>query len=211
MFSQYLVSIEMQILTRNNNFAAGCWLEFLEEIKENYINEGGNLICTIIERELNSLPRGLFFLPPEKSEPLTYSYLPQTSVCRTFVEHLQKQLKSNDKNIPSHVTEIIRVLSEDYTKLLPPLNWEFLSRFIGRGSDCNRHTLGLLIKQAQQSKSAKQMIESYLSAIDWSCEKVKCISFYVMGHSFSCYYYYYFQNFTSYCSWMKLPSCTRRL
>lgn len=144
-------------------------MQFLEQINESFLKEGSTLIKGLVEKELNSLPRGLFYWPAGKSEPLNYSYLSQRSICRVLVERLLSA--KNITNPPRYLKEIFSILSHNYEKAMPPLDWCFLTAYMNFDSEYLYYTISILAKQGSLSRSAKLMLENYLTTSEWNIEK----------------------------------------
>lgn len=136
-------------------------MEFLKKIDPALQNEAQELIISHIEKELQSLPRGIFYLYPGKAEPMNYANLPQWSIIRTLTDHLRKYSDSNSTDSSTLIKNILKILSYEYSKLLPPLNWSFLEN-IQNNNFYIQESLALSAKQAPSSSSAKFLTEEYV-------------------------------------------------
>lgn len=144
----------------------------LKKINKKFVAEGGLLVYSVLKREIDSFPRSIFFSPPEKPEPLNYSYLPTRSICRALVNDLLQQSKTNSSSPPSYMKEVIHILSLDISRSLPPLNWQFILYFMNFDSEYLFNSLALFLGQ-EASRSAKTLLNNYLNKIYWNNDKVR--------------------------------------
>lgn len=120
----------------------------------------------LIERELRGYRSGVYQHDP-RMEPTSYSHLHCTSVVRGLMESFRKQATSPSYDFPESVLlSILRTLSGDYPKPLPPIDLCFLPEVFHRGSEWKRGCLTLAARQAQVSLSARRILENYLQGID---------------------------------------------
>ena len=146
-----------------------CWLQFLEKINPDVMKEASKFVISLIEKELEAFPRGIFYLYPGKAEPSNYSNLPHRSICRGFVDYLKRYSESEEN--PALIKNVLTILGHKYSKLLPPLNWNFLGNF-QNDENYSKECLTLTAKQGESSPSAKYLAESYVKNFSPKIEEV---------------------------------------
>lgn len=140
--------------------AGECWIRLIKIIDSEAKDAAIDMISSLIEEELSELPRRFFYHPGETAEPNNYTHLPHNSVCRALVACIKDFIKTEDENIP--VADILKILSSDYSKCLPLLDWSFLKSLFTLNEDYKIDCLKILAKQSSISKASRKEFESYI-------------------------------------------------
>lgn len=106
-------------------------------------------------------------------EPVNYSYLPTDSLIRGLTSYIKENL-SKWKGGPYHnvYLECLRVLSTEYSKPLPPLDWCFLQE-IFHESEGRNYCIDLGSHQVILSGTARRFIVNYIEAMTENCNEVR--------------------------------------
>ncbi|XP_052743774.1 focadhesin isoform X2 [Bicyclus anynana] len=148
------------------------WPELFRYTNQAALNGVHQLVTKLMEREIRAYRSGVYQV--EAREPQSVGYLPVASVVRGMMECFRKQVTSPSYEYPESVLlAILEVLTEDYPKPLPPLDFCFLHEVFHRGALWKAGCVKLAARQAHTSVSAKRLIENFLQGIgSYSSENV---------------------------------------
>ncbi|KAF9410618.1 hypothetical protein HW555_010348 [Spodoptera exigua] len=123
------------------------------------------LASRLLDRELRAYRSGHYALDA-RLEPATLNHLQPTSLARGLVECFRKQAISPSYEFPDVVLlSMLRALTAEYPKPLPPFDLCFLPEVFHRGTDWRRGCVTLAARQAQVSQSARRILENYLQGV----------------------------------------------
>ena len=127
------------------------------------------LVATLVQEELNNLPRGVYHLSQAMKNKLeehpNYNFLPETSILRAIIGHFLTPYRPFDLD-----KSLLEILANLENRPLPPFDWRLLpTSKLMNNSTTKCHLIEVLAKQALNSSSAKFILEEYLRT--WSsCE-----------------------------------------
>jgi len=152
-----------------------CWIQLLQNVNSETLDAAGDMLAEWLSVELTSYHSGTYRTAAARGEPDNYSYLHHRSICRGITEYLQRLSQGNLE--PSKIPvarQCLRILSHNFPRILPPLNWTFLQQFLQEPDLCY-YSLIIASKQASSSESGRRVIEMYLNSFDPSTENVSGI------------------------------------
>ena len=152
-----------------------CWIQLLQNMNSETLDAAGDMLAEWLSVELTSYHSSTYRTAAARGEPDNYSYLQHRSICRGITEYLQRlsQGTLEPSKIPV-ARQILRILSHNFPRILPPLNWTFLQQFLQQPDLCY-YSLIIALKQASSSESGRRVIEMYLNSFDPSTENVSGI------------------------------------
>jgi hypothetical protein len=152
-----------------------CWIQLLQNMNLETLDAAGDLLTEWLRVELTLYQSGIYRTATARGEPASYSYLHHRSICRGIAEYLQRlsQGTLEPSKIPV-ARQCLRILSHNFRKTLPPLNWTFLQQFLQEPDLCH-YSLITASKQASSSESGRIVVETYLNSFDPSTENVRGI------------------------------------
>lgn len=153
-----------------------CWIQLLQNVNSETLDAAGDMLAEWLRVELTLYRSGIYKTAAAR-EPDNYSYLHHRSICRGITEYLRRlsQGTLEPSKIPV-ARQCLRILSYNFPKTLPPLNWTFLQQFLQEPDLCH-YSLIIASKQASSSGSGRTVIETYLNSFDPSTENVSGIVF----------------------------------
>ncbi|XP_032674486.1 focadhesin-like [Odontomachus brunneus] len=137
-----------------------CWIQMLKNINRSILTMAGDLLISYIEEELGTYKSQIYNWP--QGEPCNFKYLPERSVIRAVGEHLRRSNPS-DPSEQRIVVECMRIFTHKYTKPLPNVQWEFLSKAMQISEVAKEYGLSIASRHSYISSSAKLLVENCLS------------------------------------------------
>ncbi|KAJ8977316.1 hypothetical protein NQ317_009334 [Molorchus minor] len=135
------------------------WIKFLQE--NNASAAASNFIIKMISIEVKNYLKYVYQVKGSK-EPLNYGYLPTHSIVRGLGDFVRTQWK---KIIHDAVyIECLKILSKEYSKPLPPLDWCFLQELIHEPR-LKGYCIDIACHQAILSGTARRLAENYIVAV----------------------------------------------
>jgi hypothetical protein len=150
----------------------------LQNLNPSTLDAAGDMLAKWLSAELTLFRSGINRTASAQGEPPNYSFLHHRSICRGIIGYLQRL--SQGVLEPSEIPvarQCIRILSHNFPKTLPPLNWTFLQQFL-QDPELHHYSLTIATTQASTSESARRVIEKYLNNFDPSIENVSKIVYF---------------------------------
>ncbi|XP_023716355.1 focadhesin isoform X3 [Cryptotermes secundus] len=153
-----------------------CWIQMLQNLEPSALDAAGDMLAEWLSVELTFFRSGINRTAGARGEPPNYSCLHHHSICRAIIDYLQRssQITPEPSKIPV-ARQCLRILSHNFPRTLPPLNWTFLQEFL-QEPELRYYSLTIATVQASTSESARRVIEKYLNTFDPSTENEKIIS-----------------------------------
>ncbi|GLV43443.1 uncharacterized protein CBL_03985 [Carabus blaptoides fortunei] len=150
-----------------------CWVQMLQNINHDALEEAGNLLIKWTRSEIATFDRGIYSLTGSKIEPANYDYLPNKSIVRGLANSLRLATVSQSQTEFHEfaICQCLRVLGEQYSKPLPPVNWVFLQELLHLSPEIARFTINLACKLVLISGSARRLMENFISSFQPNMEK----------------------------------------
>lgn len=151
-----------------------CWVQVLDKINQNAIEDTIKFITHLIENEIQQYRSGVYHLPEGRSEPSDLSQLHAQSPLRAIVKYCiqtghQQTTYSNSITL---MLNCLRCISWKFSKPIPPVNCHFLTKYItdldenssgdAYSFELKRASLTIASNQIEHSGSARDLIENYL-------------------------------------------------
>lgn len=149
----------------------------LQNLKPSALDAAGDMLAEWLSVELTFFRSGINQTAGARGEPPNYSCLHHRSICRGIIDYLQRSSQGTQE--PSKIPvarQCLRILSHNFPRTLPPLNWTFLQEFL-QEPELHHYSLTIAAAQASTSESARRVIEKYLNNFDPSTENVSTIVF----------------------------------
>lgn len=149
----------------------------LQNLKSDTLDAAGDMLAEWLSVELTLYRSGINRTAGARGEPPNYSCLHHRSICRGIIDYLQRSSQGTPEPSKIPVTrQCLRILSHNFPRALPPLNWSFLQEFL-QEPELHYYSLTITTVQASTSESARRVIEKYLNNFDPSTENVSTILF----------------------------------
>lgn len=152
-----------------------CWIQFLDKINQNAIENAIELVSHLIEMEISQFRSGVYMLPEGRAEPNNLSQLHPQSQLRAIIKFCTQSTHqhSSYSNTSLLTLHCLRCISKKFTKPIPPVNCFFLIKFInvdttedeeriGLAFELKKTSLTIAANQIEHSGSARDLIENYL-------------------------------------------------
>jgi hypothetical protein len=144
----------------------------LQNLMPGALDAAGDMLAEWLSAELTLFRSGINRTAAARGEPPNYSFLHHRSICRGIIGYLQKSSQGIPGPSEILVTrQCLRILSHNFPRNLPPLNWTFLQEFL-QEPDLHHYTLTIATTQAPSSDSARGVIEKYLNSFVPNTENV---------------------------------------
>ncbi|KAG5678680.1 hypothetical protein PVAND_008331 [Polypedilum vanderplanki] len=146
-----------------------CYVQLLTKIDVNARKTAGELISHYIKQEIAEYRSGNYIVKEGQAEPVNYKNLPKQSIVKALTHFIIQQAttKKEEKIVNSEiVAEALHILSQKYSRPLPPLNWSFLHELIHKGLNIKEKCIAVAAKQAVISGTAKRLIDNFLVSIN---------------------------------------------
>lgn len=137
-----------------------CWIQMLRNVNRSILTVAGDLLISYIEEELGTYRSQIYNW--SQGEPINFKYLPERSVIRAVGEHLRR-CNYEDPNEQRIIVECMRIFAHKYTKLLPNVQWEFLTNIMPISEAAKEYGLSIVSRHSYISQSAKLLVENCLS------------------------------------------------
>jgi hypothetical protein len=153
-----------------------CYVQLLTKVDAAAREAAGELLSHFIRQEISEYRSGNYIVKEGQSEPTNYKSFPKQSIVKALVHFLVQQATTTQeqKLVDELITaEALRVLAQNYSRPLPPLNWSFLHELIRKGStpQIKQKCIAVAAKQAVISGTAKRLIDNFLININEKCEE----------------------------------------
>lgn len=154
-----------------------CWIQMLQNLNPSTLDAAGDMLAEWLSAELTLFRSGINRTAAAQGEPSSYSSLHHRSICRGIIGYLQRlsQRVLEPSEIPV-ARQCLRILSHNFPRTLPPLNWTFLQEFL-QELELHHYSLTIATTQAATSESARRVVEKYLNNFDPRTENVSKISY----------------------------------
>ncbi|CAO1321037.1 unnamed protein product [Diamesa hyperborea] len=146
-----------------------CFVQLICKLDSCYLDHVGDLLINYISTEINEFRSGTYIVPEKQSEPMNWKKLSKKSILKAVVHFVILQATtSKTENLvdQSKVVCCLRILSHNYSRPLPPLNWCFLHELIHKTPEMKRHCVKIAAKQSVISGTAKRLIENFLLNVE---------------------------------------------
>ncbi|XP_014484720.1 PREDICTED: focadhesin isoform X2 [Dinoponera quadriceps] len=137
-----------------------CWIQMLKNVNRSILPVAGDLLISYIEEELGTYKSQIYNW--SQGEPCNFKYLPERSVIRAVGEHLRRS-DPTDPNEQRVILECMRIFAHKYTKLLPNVKWDFLSKTMQISETAKEYGLFIVSRHSYISLSAKLLVENCMS------------------------------------------------
>ncbi|CAG9821372.1 unnamed protein product, partial [Phaedon cochleariae] len=143
------------------------WINFL--IRKGASTSAVNFIVKMISIEIDGYLKYVYQVKGPK-EPLNYGYLPTHSILRGVGEFVKTWVYKSRGSIHDMLyIECLNILSKQYSKPLPPLDWCFLQELM-HDSKTKKYCIDIASHQVVLSGSARRLMENYIIAITENCQ-----------------------------------------
>ncbi|KAK7868003.1 hypothetical protein R5R35_010177 [Gryllus longicercus] len=132
-----------------------CWVQMLLKLKPEFLKSAGDMLGHWLSCEVVG-----FHYITGRAEPSCYSHLLPQCICRGLVNYLNRTYNPDEMLV---VRECLRILSQDFKKPLPPLNWIFLSPLL-EVPELQEYGIALAAKQ-NTSPSARKVLEDFINSL----------------------------------------------
>lgn len=122
------------------------------------------LLVKIVSDEISGYRKATYASQRGGGEPENLNYLPERSTVRALGNHLRRHVLSWQSDKSTYLA-CLRVLSREYAKPLPPLNWCFLQELIHDDPETRSCCVRIAAKQVQMSGTARRLMENYIMAV----------------------------------------------
>lgn len=146
-----------------------CYVQLLSKINPYALQAAGELISHFMRQEIGEYRSGHYLVKEGQAEPINYKNLPKQSIVKALTHFVIQQAttKKTEKIVDDTILlEALNILSQKYSRPLPPLNWSFLHELVHKSKDIRAKCMGIAAKQAVISGTAKRLIENFLINID---------------------------------------------
>ncbi|GAB0095747.1 hypothetical protein DMENIID0001_111670 [Sergentomyia squamirostris] len=145
-----------------------CWQHLLEKINRDALPFAGDFLRELVYREIQEYRGGVYRVPEGKGEPDNLSHLPPKSIVRHIAQLIQREAQiSTHTSTKDHILiESVRILSHDFPKPLPPVNWSCLHEIFHRSLEIRTHCVSLAVNQSIISGTAKRFLQNYLEGFE---------------------------------------------
>nr|CAH7734619.1 unnamed protein product [Callosobruchus chinensis] len=163
---RYLEEVEQKGSGASSHLVPGrTWIHFLTE--RWCSEESVQFIIHLISAEIDSYLKYVYQVKGPK-EPVNYGYLPTHSVVRGIGEFVKiwsnKWKSTNQEKI---YIECLRILAQEYSKPLPPLDWCFLQELVHE-ENIKYYCVDIASHQVVLSGTARRLMENYIEAVKQS-------------------------------------------
>lgn len=142
------------------NVPGQCWLNILQRQHPKSLPAAADLVATLIAKEISGYLKGTYHVREGSKEPNYYESLPSYSVLQPLANHVKRY----HRRISDVEIEILRIMSNEYSKPLPPLDWCFLQELVHR-EDVKSYVITLASHQVVISGTARRFMENFVVAI----------------------------------------------
>ncbi|CAH1965430.1 unnamed protein product [Acanthoscelides obtectus] len=138
------------------------WIQFLSE--RFCSEESIKFVIQLISAEIDSYLKYVYQVKGPK-EPINYGYLPTHSIVRGIGEFV-KVWSNKWKNTTQEklYIECLRILAQEYSKPLPPLDWCFLQERM-HDESVKYHCVDIASHQVVLSGTSRRLMENYIQAV----------------------------------------------
>ncbi|KAF5291371.1 hypothetical protein FQA39_LY03522 [Lamprigera yunnana] len=140
------------------------WICLLLNTKGPHLDAVGNLLIKYASNEIASYRKSTYVVPEGSREPLNFNYLPEISIIRELGNYLKAQIQNWQTLSKCVYLQCLRVLSQKYSKSLPPVDWCFLQELI-HISEAHCYCIAIASHQVQFSGTARRLMENYIEAM----------------------------------------------
>ncbi|XP_044265602.1 uncharacterized protein LOC123011943 [Tribolium madens] len=161
---------ELSVLRKSGGAIPGtCWVVFLKSCPRAKLHIVGDFLIKLVSIEISQYLKFVYQVKGAR-EPVDYSYLPVNSVVRGLSSYVKAKVLKWKTDIYKEVyLECLRVLSEEYSKPLPPLDWCFLQELFHE-KETKYFCISIAAHQVVLSGTARRFIVNYIEAMDLTKE-----------------------------------------
>ncbi|XP_044747226.1 focadhesin [Coccinella septempunctata] len=138
-----------------------CWINFLKDQTD--LSVVGDFLIKMIKREVDEYPKYVYHIASKK-EPIDYSLLPSHSLVRGVVMYCTTQMNKWNGLYKHVFIECMRILSQEYSKPLPPYNWAFLHQLFNE-PELKSYCITIASHQVMISGTARRFVENYIETL----------------------------------------------
>ncbi|KAK9872504.1 hypothetical protein WA026_017969 [Henosepilachna vigintioctopunctata] len=162
---KYLDQTSDQLNMNHVQIPGRCWINFLKN--QTNFEETSNFLIKMLSKEVDEFPKSVYHVASMK-EPANYTYLPAHSILRGFAEYCRIQMSKWSSCKPVYI-ELMRILSQEYSKPYPPCNWCYLQELFHE-PELKAYCLSLASRQVVISGTARRLIENYIIGLTTNLE-----------------------------------------
>ncbi|KAF2896131.1 hypothetical protein ILUMI_10044 [Ignelater luminosus] len=141
-----------------------CWIKLLMYNQNAAVDIIGDFLIKHISTEIAEYRSGTYTVTGHR-EPQNFSYLPEYSIVRALGNYIKKEVQKWQHSVHKHVyLQCLRILSQQYSKPLPPMDWCFLQELV-HVPEARSHCITLASHQVQLSGTARRLVENYIAAL----------------------------------------------
>ncbi|XP_030766765.1 focadhesin isoform X2 [Sitophilus oryzae] len=141
------------------------WLKFL--LMCNSREGATNFFISLVKNEISNYLKYIYQLK-RQAEPDNFGGLPTNSIVKVLGEYVKNNTANISKWINTEKDKLfiacLKILSQEYIKPLPPLNWCFLQELI-HIPELKGFCIDIACHQAILSGSARRLVENYIEAL----------------------------------------------
>ncbi|CAG9862911.1 unnamed protein product [Phyllotreta striolata] len=154
--------LEVNVVNNINSVTGKTWVRFLME--NNASQASINFTKKMIANEIDEYLKYVYH-SKATTEPVNYSYLPSHSVVRAIGEFIKTWVVKWKGSIhDKFYIECLKILSVEYSKPLPPLDWCFLQELIHEPR-CRKYAVDIACHQVVLSGTARRLVENYVTTV----------------------------------------------
>ncbi|XP_025830165.1 focadhesin isoform X2 [Agrilus planipennis] len=139
-----------------------CWINILKSSPEDTLDAIGTMLFRLIEIEIIEFRPRIYQVPEGGREPDTYNYLSVYSPLRAITNYVKLNVQKMKLN--AAYLQCLRVLSLEYKKPLPPLDWCFLQELV-HYKQAKFFCICIASHQVRSSGSARRFMENIVVAL----------------------------------------------
>lgn len=112
-------------------------------------------------------------------EPIDYSFLPSNSIVRAVLAYIKSKIAKWKFDLQKEVyLECLRIISQTYTKPLPPLDWCFLQELYHEPA-AKDYCISIAAHQVILSGTARRFVVNYIEAVTENYTQVMRTKFFL--------------------------------
>ena len=147
-----------------------CFMQLLSKINMSSTEDAADLLSHHISIEVDEFRQGVYSVPENQAEPMNYKVLPKKSILKAVVHHLIHEATTTKQKTYANsefvTINCLKILSKQYSKPLPPLNWCFLHEFVHQDLAMKSLCVKIAGRQMIISGTAKRLVDNFLVNVD---------------------------------------------
>ncbi|KRT86489.1 hypothetical protein AMK59_769, partial [Oryctes borbonicus] len=136
------------------------WLSMLKNGNYAHFECITKFISNWVRKEISEYGKGVYFMSENRAEPRDYYYLQIYSIVKALLKHIKLKYK-NESEIE---IACLNILSQEYSKSLPPCDWSFLHELV-HIPQYRKYCVLIASHQVILSGTARRFMENFLTAI----------------------------------------------